>query len=613
MYRLYRSKKISFRSYNLLVEVVSLALAVLFALAGTYLVLNEMSRRYIDLRADMVAQMPEFLEERISGARRALQAFADAGHIEGVTTPNTLLLQDISDIYLTDADAKIETLIKTSPQSPLAVGDSLASTGLRSFLASGRNVADRTWVSLAPQGSSASLFVAVPAREPDGRVSTSNFYIARMANEAVRDFLSQSYRVTGRPSYLVMPTGQVILSPVGVSTPDFFPLRDWEVDAGARSVELGNERWVPVVSMMHTADLRVVTLIPVRLMTVERQTVVIFIGLFLLGLLVLSVLRNRRMNRYVYQPIAEFSRQMGALEAEQRDTNGGVGAWAEGDFRKEDYQTPHRELSHEETHLALEDDEEEPTIRASVGSVRANQGSANQERLFSESRFQELFHLQLRFDAMSKAIAERERKILFYAEQLKNLNARLALVATTDGLTGIANRRRFDEVLATELVRLRRSNVPLSLMLLDIDYFKRFNDEYGHVAGDDCLRRIGALLASSISRASDTVARYGGEEFAAILPFTNERGAAALAECFRSGIESLGIPHTGSTVSAFVTVSIGVVTLSAGMGSVAGVVELADAQLYQAKRMGRNRVVAQTVGANPQQYADHQQFDTKLQ
>lgn len=166
-----------------------------------------------------------------------------------------------------------------------------------------------------------------------------------------------------------------------------------------------------------------------------------------------------------------------------------------------------------------------------------------------------------------------------------------SVLAKTDGLTGIANRRRFDEVLEMEVTRLKRSEGRLSLLILDVDHFKSFNDTYGHIAGDECLKMIANVLQKNINRVSDLAARYGGEEFAGILPETDHDGAILLAEQIRSDIESMNILHSNSSTANHVTVSLGVVTLNGSeIKSSANAIELADRQLYLAKSDGRNRV-----------------------
>lgn len=195
--------------------------------------------------------------------------------------------------------------------------------------------------------------------------------------------------------------------------------------------------------------------------------------------------------------------------------------------------------------------------------------------------------------ALAQERAQLERRVAERTSELQQANARMALLSHTDSLTGLANRRRFDEVLESEHARLHRSGMPLSLIMIDVDYFKLFNDSYGHVSGDDCLRQIATVIASLVQRAPDLAARYGGEEFAIILPEAETHGATALAERIRAGIAQQAIPHKSSSVLDCVTVSLGVITVLATDLPVASeAVKLADAQLYQAKASGRNRVVA---------------------
>lgn len=183
-------------------------------------------------------------------------------------------------------------------------------------------------------------------------------------------------------------------------------------------------------------------------------------------------------------------------------------------------------------------------------------------------------------------VAERTR-------ELQESNVKLDRLSNIDGLTNVANRRRFDEVLQIECARLGRFDAPFSLILLDVDYFKLFNDTYGHVAGDDCLKRIAAYIDGKANRATDLVALYGGEEFALILPGTDRPGAATFAEEIRKGIEALAIPHSTSSVADHVTVSLGVVTLLSSTCSIpSDAMQRVDEQLYIAKKSGRNRVAA---------------------
>jgi diguanylate cyclase (GGDEF)-like protein/PAS domain S-box-containing protein len=174
-------------------------------------------------------------------------------------------------------------------------------------------------------------------------------------------------------------------------------------------------------------------------------------------------------------------------------------------------------------------------------------------------------------------------------EQLEAANQELQRLACVDGLTQVANRRRFDEYLHTEWHRLAREQQPLSLILCDIDYFKLYNDTYGHLAGDYCLQRVAEVLRQSVRRTADLVARYGGEEFALILPNTNLRGAIFVAEVVRQGVRQLKIPHLSSPVSQYVTLSLGVACqIPTPNHSNQKLIAIADEALYQAKAEGRN-------------------------
>lgn len=169
--------------------------------------------------------------------------------------------------------------------------------------------------------------------------------------------------------------------------------------------------------------------------------------------------------------------------------------------------------------------------------------------------------------------------------------AQIALeqLATRDGLTGLANRRCFDDTLRAEWARALRQHQPLSLLMVDVDNFKAFNDTNGHLGGDECLKRIAGAVASEM-RANDLVARYGGEEFAVILPNQSLKGAAIVAERIRARVEQLQVPH-GRDAGKHVTVSIGAATAIGALDAEpSALVATADAALYRAKHMGRNRI-----------------------
>ncbi len=175
--------------------------------------------------------------------------------------------------------------------------------------------------------------------------------------------------------------------------------------------------------------------------------------------------------------------------------------------------------------------------------------------------------------------------------ELKSKTDLLARMAQIDGLTGLANRRRFDEVLDSEWQRAVRVQTWLSLIMLDIDHFKKYNDFYGHPVGDACLQQVACSLETTSTRASDLVARYGGEEFAVLLPGNGPAGALGVAEKIAAGVQALNIEHADSPVSTVVTMSIGIASVvPTSRGSAAQLIASADEYLYAAKQQGRDRI-----------------------
>ncbi len=195
-------------------------------------------------------------------------------------------------------------------------------------------------------------------------------------------------------------------------------------------------------------------------------------------------------------------------------------------------------------------------------------------------------------------IFDESGRLIAVVETLRDITAQkvaqdeLKRLATRDGLTGVANRRCFDETLEAEWLRGTRDVKPLSLIMIDVDHFKRYNDSFGHQGGDACLKTIAEALAISCHRSADIVARYGGEEFVAILPGTTVSGALALAEQIRADIAALDLPHPGNDGVGRVSISLGVATLVPDRTlDMNALVEAADRALYAAKRGGRNRAL----------------------
>lgn len=177
--------------------------------------------------------------------------------------------------------------------------------------------------------------------------------------------------------------------------------------------------------------------------------------------------------------------------------------------------------------------------------------------------------------------------------QLHQLNQELQSLASLDELTRIANRRCFDKYLEREWLRLAREQAPLSLILCDIDYFKLYNDSYGHQVGDECLQRVAQAIKSALQRSTDLVARYGGEEFVVILPHTTVDGAIHVAEKIRAAVKAMDIVHVQSSVSKYVTLSLGAACVVPECDSSPSIlIVTADRALYQAKAQGRDRVIS---------------------
>jgi|GEM_PF-3199197 len=201
-------------------------------------------------------------------------------------------------------------------------------------------------------------------------------------------------------------------------------------------------------------------------------------------------------------------------------------------------------------------------------------------------------HGTLEIQSLSTALGAMAGRLETVMNDLSEAKEKAELQSMQDGLTGLANRRRFDQYLDREWHRGARTQTKLSLILMDIDHFKLFNDHYGHSAGDECLKQVSHILSEVVGRGTDLVARYGGEEFVCVLPDTDAKGAKLIAENLRSAIAIAAIAHETSEVADFVTMSFGVATVQPRNDKAPlELIETADQALYQAKADGRNRVV----------------------
>jgi diguanylate cyclase (GGDEF)-like protein/PAS domain S-box-containing protein len=237
-----------------------------------------------------------------------------------------------------------------------------------------------------------------------------------------------------------------------------------------------------------------------------------------------------------------------------------------------------------------------PQLQQIVGQLRA--GTLKEARVVYRTRHKERGEawVESTMRATESSVGQVDGVVAITRDisEQKVIEEKLAALATLDSLTGVANRRHFDERLQQEWARARRDNASIALLMIDVDHFKEFNDHYGHPAGDECLRSIAAIFAAAALRPGDLAARIGGEEFALLLPNTNAAGCQEIAERIRRGLSDLKMPHVLNLPTGFVTVSIGAAIGTSRMLKTAtadALVDAADRALYAAKRQGRNRVV----------------------
>jgi two-component system, chemotaxis family, response regulator WspR len=240
---------------------------------------------------------------------------------------------------------------------------------------------------------------------------------------------------------------------------------------------------------------------------------------------------------------------------------------------------------------------EDPTVKSDAFKAGANDYLVklpDQIELIARIRYHSMAYVnQMQRDDAYRALRESQ-------QQLMETNLELQRLTKIDGLTGVSNRRYFNEYMEAEWKRAVRSKQPLSILMIDVDHFKLYNDTYGHVAGDEVLKKIAQCIKLGFRRSTDLAARYGGEEFAVILPETPFFGIQRLAEKLCKAVEALDLVHTASRSANCVTISVGGATMIPQRGdSLFPLVDAADKCLYEAKKGGRNRAASRDIDSSP--------------
>jgi two-component system chemotaxis family response regulator WspR len=239
---------------------------------------------------------------------------------------------------------------------------------------------------------------------------------------------------------------------------------------------------------------------------------------------------------------------------------------------------------------------EEPLVKSDAFKMGANDYLVklpDQIELVARIRYHsKAYLLQLQRDSAYRALHESQQRLM-------ETNRELERLTSVDGLTGISNRRYFNEYIEREWNRAMRSQIPLSILLIDVDHFKQYNDTYGHIAGDEVLRKVAQTMSQACRRSADLAARYGGEEFVVTFPETPATDIRHLGERLCEAVEALQIPHSASSAGKYVTISVGAATTIPQMGeAVVSLIDAADKALYEAKKSGRNRIVIHDRGAS---------------
>jgi diguanylate cyclase (GGDEF)-like protein len=434
------------------------------------------------------------------------------------------------------------------------------------FIAASQPLYDRTGKLLGVSGVDVSLsgiqkFLAENPVSPTGQVflvEKSGMLVASSSQESpfrqLTDKSPQRIEAMHSETPLISATTRFINNKLG----GFKPIqhsRDFQFD------NAGRHYFGRVLSFSHKRglDWSIVIVVPAAdvMSKIQASTnMTIWLCLLASGLIIVV---NSYLGRWLAKPIMDLSQASQGI--------------VQGDFS---YQP---QPSHPNVH-------EISNLVVSVGQMSQEiQESRQQLEEYSRSLEQQVID---RTQALEEEIGRRSAA----EDALHRVNKELAAIAYLDGLTQIANRRQFDDRLLQEWRRLQREKSPLSIIMCDVDYFKQYNDTYGHGGGDDCLKEVAKAIEASARRAADLTARYGGEEFVALLPNTPLTGALEVAKLIQQRVKSLQIPHTKSAIGEYVTLSFGVSSIIPNDSTTPEELLLrADRALYQAKQAGRNQIV----------------------
>ncbi len=643
----FRFRLTTFRGYTLFLEVSALLVTLVILSAAVWLTVDRMNDKYLYPSRDDAAKVHLALSAHLNAVRPKLERFAALSEAER-SPAMAGLLTDFSDIYRLDRDLRVERIYQAVAGSRVSLGYSFSGGRLAELREGAGNWNCYSEIMRGYEDGAASVYFMVN-RNGARYLARLNLAYIQDFFAGYAQFSGHPLLLVSRDGVVILA------SDPGLTIPSLELKRWRAAGSDFRQFSAGGRRWIPMVATTDTIGAKIVILISTDMLESQRGILLAFLCAFMAALIVLVFVKHLHVYRLLLQPLADFARNLSDLEqgrplhpdkethrfdelsdiysrfksmaeavklreqslrdsearfkvvvdssplaiyiSKARGENKAV--YVNPTFLKlfgytiEDVPTPEHlyELVYPDEsyrrHLL------EEWLRRMRRAIET-QSSIEPMEAFATCRDGSQKCIQWGFENLGELnwlfgldLTERNK-----AQQLlKDANSKLEALSITDGLTNLANRRRFDEKLAEEIHRHARKETTLSLILLDIDHFKAFNDHYGHVAGDECLRQVAKVIGESAARAADVAARYGGEEFACILPETSIDSALVVANHIRRGLQALALKHEASETAEHVTVSMGVVSMRCNQTDApVDIVHLADELLYRAKSNGRDRI-----------------------